>query len=188
MNKKTFRKQLVFLIYLLMPFLAHAEMAIEYRTAAFFPSNHLFRHIYGDLGPNYQLEASKCVCSNVALWANTDLFIKHGRIRECGPSKVKLVNLSFGPKLIYPLSSRVNLYVGLGASIARICIKNKVHCESNSAYKMAAGGVFKSGMNFYLCQNLFLDVFIDYLYQPIHFHRTIDIGGIKVGAGIGTKF
>ena len=45
---------------------------------------------------------------------------------------------------------------------------------------------FVKGIEFFF--NLLLDVFVDYLYQPVHFSTRIDIGGFKIGAGIGYKF
>jgi hypothetical protein len=41
---------------------------------------------------------------------------------------------------------------------------------------------------FFINRNVFIDVFADYLYQPVNFETHVDIGGFKIGAGMGIKF
>ncbi|MBS4168383.1 hypothetical protein [Parachlamydia sp. AcF125] len=188
MNKKISKEWLFFLVCLCLPIFAQAEMAIKYRTAALFPANSRFSHLYEDVIPNYQFEVSKCICPHVALWANADFFSTHGKASKCGPSKMGSFNLSVGPKWIYPLSCRLEWYIGVGANLAMTHVKNKTPCGGHHKHKTAVGGVFKSGINFYLRPHLFLDMFFDYLYQPVHFHKWVDIGGAKIGGGIGYSF
>lgn len=60
-------------------------------------------------------------------------------------------------------------------------------CTHETLSKWVAGGVLKSGMYVWINQCAFVDLFVDYLYQPVHFETHVDIGGVKVGAGLGVE-
>ncbi|MGK5594677.1 MAG: hypothetical protein ACSNEK_04885 [Parachlamydiaceae bacterium] len=183
-------RSLFFYIFFIFSAMLHADTgaSLKYRTAGFFPVNQLVKHIYGDVIPNYQLEFSQSISPKIALWANADLFHEHGKVGHCGTSKIYAVNFSIGPKLVYPFSNNFNLYVGIGPNIARICLRNGSRCGPHHDYKVAFGGILKSGVEVSVYQSVFLDIFADYLYQPVDFRETVDIGGWKVGVGIGAKF
>lgn len=79
--------------------------------------------------------------------------------------------------------------MGAGPSFGRIWLKNKPHYrEDERTTKTVFGGVVKSGIYYTITDCLFLDLFVDYLYQPVHFDKHVNIGGVKIGAGIGVKF
>ncbi len=185
MNKSLFC--FVFLVFSAMIY-GDTDASLKYRTAGFFPVNHRVKHIYEEAIPNYQLEFSQSISSNIALWANTDLFHNYGRVNHCGTSKIHAVNFSLGPKLLYSFSHHINLYVGIGPSIARIYVRNGSRCGNHHEHRWALGGILKSGLEVSVYRNLFLDIFADYLYQPVHFHETVDMGGLKIGLGLGARF
>jgi hypothetical protein len=67
-------------------------------------------------------------------------------------------------------------------------LKNKSQCTHQTVSKWAVGGVLKTGIYYTVCERIFIDFFVDYLYQPVSFHHRVDVGGFKTGVGVGVKF
>ena len=88
----------------------------------------------------------------------------------------------------YQLCEQFIPYIGIGPSFSRIWLKNKPRCSHDTISKWAVGGVLKTGVYYCINRYVFMDIFVDYLYQPVHFEKHVDIGGVKVGLGIGAKF
>lgn len=178
-----------FLVFLC-PIVAESQdINVEIRFAAFFHSSERFREIYGNVGACYQLEASTQLGNCMDGWANLDWFSDHDKSKECNTStRVNIANISFGLKYPYRFCEKYIAYIGIGPSISGIWLKNKSQCKHERVSKVAVGGVLKTGIYYFITCNIFLDFFVDYLYQPVHFNRHVDIGGIKTGIGIGTQF
>jgi len=172
--------------------------SLEFRGAGFFHSSHRFREIYGNVGTSYQIEAAGNLdfCNldcNLGWFANVDWTQKKGRSEGLHDvTKMSIANLSFGLKYLYPFYRNYTAYAGIGPSFSRIALNNHhSHLRShNNRYnsRIAIGGILKTGVLYSVSCNLFLDVFVDYLYQPVSYSTNVDIGGFKLGAGIGYKF
>lgn len=160
----------------------------EFRVAAFYPVSEKFRHIYGDVGPSYQLEASVPFCRPFEAWANLDWFSKARHYDRCCHSRARIINGSLGVKGSYCYCERYNFYLGLGLAVGGIYLHNHSSCIRENVSKCIVGGVLKTGVQITLYRKCYGTIFIDYLYQPVHFSRTIDVGGVKPGAGIGMYF
>lgn len=187
--------KLFFFIFLINCCPIVAEMAeapninVEIRSGAFFHSSKRFREIYGNVGGSYQLEASTRLCNCWNGWANLDWFSDHGKSKECKvKTNVNVASLSFGLKYPYQFCERYIAYVGIGPCISKIWLKNRSQFEHEKVSKSAVGGVLKTGICYFITCSIFLDVFVDYLYQPVHFEKRVDIGGIKAGIGVGSRF
>jgi hypothetical protein len=188
MNKIAFKIFLIFLLVNLYPLMA-TETSLEIRSAAFFHSSHRFREIYANISGSYQLEASIKFNDCFASWANFDWFAKRGKSEGLhDPTRVNIANISFGIKFPYQFCEQFTAYVGIGPSFSIIWLKNKSQCGHERPSKLAVGGILKTGVSYFISSCVFIDLFIDYLYQPVHFERHVDIGGIKTGAGLGFKF
>lgn len=162
---------------------------VEIRSAAFFHSSKRFRDVYGDVGCSYQLEASALLNNCWNGWVNFDWFSDHRKLKKCHASTdVSIFNTSVGLKYTHQFCKRYVAYVGIGPSFSRIWLKNKCHCEHEKISKFVIGGLLKTGIYYFFTCDLFLDLFFDYLYQPVHIDRHIDIGGFKTGVGIGKQF
>jgi outer membrane protein len=163
--------------------------SIEIRADAFFPSSHLLRSIYGRVGPSYEIEACRTFNSIVTGWANFDVHFASGGIAHCNTStKLWLINGGFGVKFPYQISSNIGVYLGAGLSFGGIWLKNKSRCDNEKISKFAMGYVAKSGFIFSLHRQVFLNLFADYLYQPVHFNRHVNLGGVRTGIGLGYNF
>jgi hypothetical protein len=169
---------------------------IELRAAAFLPASHRFKKIYGDLGTSLQLEAARGLknCKYLEVWENLEWIFMHGKpIRSCGSTKIDIVNISLGLKTIGKvISNTVYLYVGLGVDFGVISLNNHMHCgpERLKQHKTSSawGGIGKMGAQIFLRPGLYLNAFGDYLYLPVAYHRTVDVGGWKIGIGLGGNF
>jgi hypothetical protein len=180
----------VFLIFLFSTgfLVAETETRLEFRTAAFVPASHLFRQIYGRARVDYQLQAAFDIRKYLEIWSNLDWFSKSGRSVGCRyRTTVKIGNFSFGANFIYPFN-RFAFYVGVGPTFGGIWLKNKPPHDHTSTSKAVFGGVAKAGIYCTVVDLVYLDLFADYLYQPVHFERHINVGGFKPGIGIGVEF
>lgn len=165
------------------------DIRLEVRSAAFFHSSKLFRHIYGTVGADYQIQASTKFSNCLETWSNLDWFSKRGRsVGFKDPTRVRIFNWSLGINYLYDLNCWHTLYVGVGPSLAKVWIKDKSCHEDDKDSKTVLGGVVKCGIYTCITDCAFLDLFVDYLYQPAHLHNHVDMGGVKTGIGIGVKF
>lgn len=165
------------------------EGTLEIRSAAFFPASPTFRDAYGKVNADYQIQATATYCSCYELWTNLDWFYKHKRRDHCCNTKIRLANASFGVNQVFPLCGNLDAYAGIGVSFGHTILHNDTCCNCKEwISKYAFGGVLKSGIRYYFENCVFVDCFADYLYQPFHFHKDVDVGGLKIGIGLGMQF
>jgi len=63
-------------------------------------------------------------------------------------------------------------YVGVGISPAFLWLKNDSFCLGKKIYRrMVCGGVGKLGRLLFFSSHSLSDLFVDYLYEPIHFQH-----------------
>lgn len=186
MNKVVRYLLFVFCSCVLHP-LEAAEYSIEVRSAALLHTSESFRSIYGTVNPDFQIEASKTLSSPFELWGNLDYFYKDAG-GDCCSSDIQVGNFSIGVKYAYSFYNNFDIYLGPGFSIGIICLSNKACCGDNNDSRVALGGVIKSGVRYYFLQRAFVDLFADYLYQPVNYKPTVDVGGFKLGIGLGLSF
>ena len=72
--------------------------------------------------------------------------------------------------------------------IGGVQVKNRSCCLHEKRSELLLGGVLKSGINYDITCRLFLDLFVDYAYQPSRFPSRVELGGLKTGVGLGFKF
>lgn len=166
-----------------------SEKGVEARTAAFFFSSSLMSDIYGKAGENYQIEVFTKLSDYFMGWANFSWISKHGSsIGLSDPTKVTIPNISFGIKLPYQITHSFAPYVGIGPIYADMSLKEESQCGKEHLSKGVFGGVLKSGAYFNINKNIFIDAFVDYIYQPANFETKVDIGGVQTGIGLGIRF
>ncbi len=161
---------------------------VQIRSDALIPANHRFRGVYGNYVSSFGLEASTDFWKDYDLWVNFDRVNKKGHLNGCGDSKLDLRTFSLGMKKVYVWNERFAGYLGLGLSISSIHIKNSLNDSWIHSKKTSVGGVLKSGVYVHVINNVVLDLFSDYYYQPVHYRYTTNCGGFRVGGGIGLAF
>lgn len=173
-----------------LPNLQAIDVLVEFRMAGFFHSSERFKELYGNVGTSYQVELSTPIspCEPWLGWINFDWYEKHKHHDCFSKSKVEILNGSFGVKYNYQTCRKINLYLGAGCALGGISLKNKAHGYKDNSSKFLIGAVLKSGIGYTFPNQIYLEGFLDYLYQPVKFENRIDVGGIKLGVGIGTKF
>lgn len=184
MNKVLFR---VFIYFFLLG-IGSLESSVAVRAAAFFPASKRFRHIYGDVNVDYQIEVCSELIPCLDAWVNFDWFSKHGKSQGAGNStEITIANTSVGIRFTHHFCGGF-AYLGIGDNFSGVWIKNKSSCSHKKFSKSAMGGVLKAGLDYYFNGCAFLGIFVDYLYQPIHFQTHVNIGGFKTGVELGVKF
>lgn len=193
-------KILIFVLTLFLPILELAALDLicglegEVRVAAFYPSSKKFRRVYQEWSADYQLEISKPIYKGLALWVNGSFLTEKGRGRTNrghNSSHIDLIPVSFGPKYAYCINHCLKVYAGLGATYTFLRIRDNSPYVRGHLDKEAWGGIAKTGFQ-YSWNVFFFDIFADYLYQPFDFSSSskvkrnrIDVGGLKLGIGLG---
>lgn len=170
------------------------DSTAEVRAGYFYPTSDLLRKIYSQGGAEEEIEISGLFYEQWQAWGNVGYFGKNGRslgLRE--RTEIRLIPLSLGIKYVLLPSACIHPYLGLGASYTFFHVRNHSDYVKRSVSRGNMGFVVKSGFNIDLACHYFLDLFADYYYQYINLHsnnerHSIDIGGFKVGAGIGYRF
>lgn len=188
MSKKIY-SLLVFLFLFISSAYGDSKWNIKARFAEFIPIDSRFQKIYGRCSPSYEVEVSKILDSDIALWGNLGGYTKKGRTLGLhNETRVNLVSFSFGGNYVRHLSHHNQIYFGLGAVISNFWVKNHIQFGRQKVSKGVFGGVIKLGLHHFFTDQIFADFFTDYYYQPVHCERLIDLGGLKVGLGLGYQF
>jgi hypothetical protein len=168
--------------------------SLKLRAGGFIPSSGRFRYAYRAVGPNVEVESAiKFARDPFELWANVNSFWQRGAHRkEFSCKRVgNMVNISFGMKFSTRIQGCMEPYIGFGPSFGWLDIwfDNSRSCKNETFNRWALGAVVKSGVMFYITPTVFLDVYLDYIYQPVHWRDIdIDVGGLRSGIGLGVAF
>jgi hypothetical protein len=160
----------------------------DVRVAAFYPQDSLFREIYGNWQIDYELEVGKLFLKNYEAWANINWMRTSGHSSLGNHTSFQDLNFSIGGKYVFKFGTLKKFYLGLGINDAWVYVHNQYNYVKKRVYKNWIGGVAKMGFYVEPVEHLFIDVFIDYLYQQIRFADWQQIGGLKLGAGLGFCF
>lgn len=181
----------VFVLFLMItPLLCdHVNHVLEGRVAAFIHTPERFRSIYGTASGNYQIEGMYRWC-DWGIWGNFDWTSKCGKsVGFCNPTKVKIPSFSIGVKYLWDSNCwDSTFYLGIGGAFAKVKVRDDSICGLECCEKRAIGPVVKAGVYVpFRCHGVF-DFFLDYVHQKTHFPSRADVGGIKLGIGVGGTF
>lgn len=182
------KKILIPLLLTVLTTISAYEGTLAVRGASFFPLEHRFQQVYGNATWDVQVEAGMALNSGWEVFTNIDYMAIDRNKNSCCKTYAEVVQGSFGLKRSFRLSDQNDFYLGVGPSFGHISLDNHSCCGKEVKSKYATGVVVKSGVRHFFYNGFFLDLFVDYLYQPVHFHKRVDIGGIKTGAGLGLAF
>lgn len=173
---------------------------IEARAAAFLPTGDRFRDVYGNVGVSLQIESARILKKhhNIGVWENLEWIFMDGKsLPSHGSTKIDILNLSAGVKFIrYSYKGDFLLNAAIGPDVGFVFIENKLRCCTGCdkpryrehKFKAAIGGIVKTSAQYFIAKNFYFDLFADYLYLPVHFGRTENCGGFKLGAALGGRF
>jgi hypothetical protein len=175
------------------------QFSVEAQYAAFFPLDSKVRRIYKSALPSFTLEGNwQCQCWG--LWLNGSYVFGNGHAIGCGRNKthLNLVPITFGVKYIYSVCDSASLYLGLGASYSFLNIRDHSDFVHKKVSSNGFGGVIKTGFVYNYCENIFLEGFLNYLYQRFTFPKTgsdpfvyrqdANLSALQLGIGLGMKF
>lgn len=192
------------------------DWTLEVRGAYYYFPNKSIKKIYADHWIDYQVETAKRVHNFVEVWGGISWASKHGYAHRMydyyrfkDSTKMFVLPVSLGLKLIYPILPCVDVYTGFGVCYSFLKIKS--FCKEDYSYygfsrspfrkciyKNEFGGVFKIGFQYAMSESTFLDFFADYYTQRFHlshrrdrrdiFNRVVDCSGFKFGVGLGVYF
>jgi outer membrane protein W len=193
------------------------DWALAVRGAYYKHTSKAIRRIYPTGWIDYQVEASKRVNDFVEFWTGVYWASKqHGRAHSASgrfrdQTRMYILPLNVGFKLIYPVLPCIEAYIGAGVCYSFLTIRNRCKEQyscwglSRSPFRSrtqrsGVGAVFKLGFKYDLGGNVFLDIFADYFSQRFHisrhkksfsrniFRHHVDCSGFKFGAGLGVYF
>lgn len=145
--------------------------------------------IYGKAVPYYALEGTYYWGCGLGLWGNADFLSRHGRsLGLCSPTEIKIANFSLGLKIAWEVVDCMRVYAGVGPSVAGVWLKNRSICLCENISKAAGGVVLKTGFDWRFWDNFMVNLSADYLLEPVSFPRKVDIGGLKIGLGVGVAY
>ncbi len=167
---------------------AHRSTLMQMRWSSFFPVSKRFREIYGHRISDFQIEISRDIEGPYSGWVNFDWLTKQRHVGGCCRTRVRLRQISFGLKWAYPFLDCMDAYLGFGPSLGKITLHNKSCCVRQRKSKYLIGLMVKSGVRCYISEEIFIDFFVDYLLQRVHFDHHLEVGGLKAGIGFGVRF
>jgi len=174
------------------------DVLLEFKGAAFLPTNDCVKDIYGDASALYGPEITFQLCSerNWYGFASADFLSKKGHsIGLCTPTEMKIVPLGFGLKYFVPFCYG-DFYVGLGFQPLHLKTINCVTTGTQTTSKWGFGGIAKIGAYFDVSCHFFIDLFVDYSFVSVGCNQCtagtipvkVNMNGAVVGAGIGYRF
>lgn len=184
-------KSIIFLVFLCFNSLHSSEWIAELRGGYFYPTSKKFREIYKSGGPEGEIEVSKTFRENWIGWGNVNYFQKDGRsLGLHDKTTIHMIPLSLGLKYQFLFCNSISPYLGGGLTYTILNIKNDSEFVKKHVTKGGFGFVIKSGIYIDLSERFLLDIFADYYYQKMHFYtkHNVDVGGFKMGMGLGYRF
>ncbi len=184
-------KNLRLILFLLPINILGSYLTLEFRGGGFFTESDLIQKVYTNVGGEYEMESNLKLWDEFHLWANVNFFRHKGHsVERHNKSKIHIYPVSFGLKYVFFLTPDSSLYLGLGASDSFIKIDNNSTFTKQYIKKDKWGPVTKTGLFFYFAHCLILDIYADYYYTKAYVdeENKQNIGGLRVGAGLGICF
>jgi hypothetical protein len=217
-------KLMTYLLLLLLPLGVFAreiewtdpDWTLEVSGAYYLPSSTKIRHLYSGGWVDYQVLTSKRMYDFVDVWGSVNWMGKQRTFRDedyndvKNRTKIYVLPLAVGCSWIYPILPCTEVYFGVGGCFSFLNINNhctnyKRHGLSRSPFKHHIqrtdfGALIKCGVQYALSNDLFVDLFANYLSQRFHFgdHRKVtgkyrfkhhlNLSGFKFGLAIGVYF
>lgn len=190
---KSTRERLIFVVigFLLLSSVMKAEIArLEISGSYFFPSEKVFRDIYGP-GGEVGLDIGRAIWKNIEFHLEVQYYNKSGRLtftRE--KTRVKILPLGAHLRYVF-LTKGLHLYAGAGLSYCLFQEKNSIGKVDDGRLGLSAriGGYKKiKGLKKFI-KHFIIDFYVSYNYCEIKPAEVkVDIGGAGLGMALGFEF
>ena len=204
-------KVLTILLTALLPFAAFAQnYTLEMRAAGFQPSSKTIRKAYSQAWIDYEVLSSGSINEYLDLYAQVSWMVKKGVYHDRIPgfwfkdhSRAWVLPLNVGLRAYLPVNCRMKVYVGGGVSYSFLMIESRTNFSflrsdfNKNVKKSNWGALAKVGLIFNVGDNVFLDIFADYIFQEFYLGkerctrglgRHFNVSGFKFGGGLGVNF
>lgn len=185
--------------YLLLVFLCLTNIlfcdniSVQARVGYFYPYSPFVRKIYHkNHRIEYEFEGAYLFCNPYSVWVNFNSYNANGHSKGLKEgTSIYIRPFSVGFKYDFVRTRNANLYAGAGLTYTRAKTHEHQHTEDIDRHvqKSEFGGVIKSGVLMSLPYCFIADLFADYYFTKLHTVRGFqNVGGLRVGLGIGTSF
>lgn len=193
-------KQL-FLFALFLPLSVFAlqgyEVMPEFKLSLFFPTDKAVRNTFGQVGTDWGAEITTGPCAwPLRALIGVDYYSRKGRDEPTGEyARLTIVPIKLGVKGQTFLNEAWNVYGALGPTWHFVQL-NPSSSDFSRRNTSTIGGFFRLGTQFFLCRNMVLDLFAEYLYakvsdtqaQPFLGKNKFELSGVLLGAGLAYPF
>jgi len=194
------------------------NLSLEGRIAYFRPYSDRMQRFYGDARADYQLELLSRFCCDWAAFLNVSYSRgkDNSRVKyNCGnkdfverfseeyddcdtKSKhhVRVVPITVGLKRYFCYNECLRPYFGAGIGLAHARFKNRYDFVERVEDRFGLATLVKLGLECDICDCFFVDIFADWAWDSINYHKKHSsnsqyhpqTGGLKVGIGFGYHF
>ena len=169
----------------------------EVRGGVFRPSSSLFRRIFNEVYADLGLLLGYSFCHRWSVVGSVD-YLKRSRssYKNQGEAKMELIPVSVLLRYHFVQSSWGGLYLGAGPRYFNLKSKNVLIAERKKRTSEGIGVVAETGILFYIGSYVTADLFVSYSYgtvsgtskQATRRKRSVDVGGLQAGLGLGVRF
>lgn len=175
------------------------DITLEGRFSAFFPLKSRAREIYNDALPCLELQVATTLCDCWQPWFNASYIWSNGHSSLGDKTQLSILPLSLGVNYIFPLCDCIDWYIGAGALYSFLRTEDHSPYVHEHVRKNTWGGTAKLGFYYQWTECLFLEGFLDYVYQKFNFktdedsvpfvvRNDVDLSALKLGVGLGFRF
>lgn len=155
--------------------------ALEVKFAGLCPFEGRLRHIYSDVLPIVELEASVMWGCNIKPWVNVGYLWDDGQsiiephhVEGVHHNKtdLRIIPLTLGADYIMSCGCSTDVYFGLGAAYSWLKIHDHSQYVHEHVNKGAFGGVARLGAIYHVSYCVFIDAFVEYFYTRFNFSNS----------------
>lgn len=157
-------------------------------VASFLPQSGRFQRIYGNSIPIYGAGLNFQWDPSWELWTSFEGYSKSSHICS-GEAYTSITNFSFsmGPNFHLHPFSNFDVSIGLGPVFGAISLENQSWCEQSKSKAFVIGGAIRLNLRCWVHPRAFITLFSDYSYQHSFLDNNVNVGGTKLGGGMGWK-
>ena len=165
------------------------QTSLSARFATFFPQSSRFQKVYGQSVPVYGAQFNIQWDPSWQLWTGLDGYSKSSRKNSGNySSTVTSFNLSGGVNYLFKPMPQLELNFGMGSILGLIHLNNRCSCTREKTTAIVAGGMGSLRARWSVHSSIFVTLFVDYSYQLSFLQNHVNVGGAKLGGGLGGTF